>query len=218
MHKTHYINYFINKITRSMKKNNINVYKNPEFANTLKQTKKTNNCFSIWADPLPNVNWRIPIGKHQPGSFGYISRNNNNINTGVDLICAPGTDVAAVESGTVVNIEYFTGPEASCPEYNTSMAILIASNNSVILYGYIEPLPEIKPGILINSGQLIGKVVSLQKNEKNIKKKNNKKSMLRIELYKKNTIKSIWWEYGKTQPKRLLDPTKKLLAIKTQKF
>ena len=191
-----------------------NFYRSPEFiTNQLQPTNLAANTSStnIWLDPLPQASWSVPIGKYHPGGFAFARK--HSIHTGVDLYCPEGTEVAAVESGVVVAVEYFTGPEAASPWYNTTMAVLVEGQNSVVLYGEIRPNSDIKPGKSIEAGEIIGNVMAVLKQNKG-----NGTSMLHFELYTKGTTKSVWWEHGKSQPRRLLDPTQKLLAIKVQKI
>lgn len=181
----------------------INSYHSSDF------TFETQPIFrSKWFDPLPKTSWSVPIGKYHPGGFAYIRK--HSIHTGVDLYCSPGEEVSAVEDGKVVAIEYFTGPEAGCPWYNTTMACLIEGKSGVVLYGEILPEAHIIVGCMVKSGDKIGIVLPVLK-----KDKGNGKSMLHIELYTKGTRKSVWWEHGQPQPSKLRNPTDFLLDIIT---
>lgn len=163
-----------------------------------------------WSDPLPTTSWSVPIGKYHPGGFAFVRK--QSVHTGIDLCCPAGTEVMSVEPGRVVGIEYFTGPEAASPWYNTTMAVLVEGPRYVVLYGELQPHPDIAIGKRVEAGTIIGNVLRVLKNDKG-----NGTSMLHFELYKKGTTKSVWWEHGQGQPRRLLDPTQYLLEIKIEK-
>ena len=154
----------------------------------------------MWLFPLLNYKLEIPDNEH-PGSFGAVRK--YDVHTGVDLYCDPGTRVLAVESGKVVAIENFTGPEADSPWWNSTSAVLIEGKSGVVLYGELEPDIRMETGLKIEKGQTIGYVKTVLKNNKNLPM-----TMLHIELYKHGTRESNWWRSEK--PNHLLDPTKLL--------
>lgn len=161
-----------------------------------------------WQNPLPQASWSVPIGKYHPGGFAFVRK--QSVHTGVDLYCKVGETVSAVEDGTVVAVEFFTGPEAGCPWYNTTMAVLIEGASGVVLYGEIRPNPDLVVGSKIKAGDTVGFVMAVLKIDKG-----NGTSMLHLELYRKGTRQSVWWEHGKPQPTRLMNPTNRLLEIIT---
>jgi len=134
------------------------------------------------------------------------------VHTGIDLYAPVGEVIHAVENGTIVNIEIFTGPRAESPWYNESMAVLIEGESGVVLYGEIQPDSNLRAGQSIKAGDVLGKVVAVLKEDKG-----NGVSMLHFELYTKGVRNSLWWLHDRNQPKVLLDPTEKLLSLKVSK-
>ena len=155
----------------------------------------------MWNWPLINCNIdSIPDGDHR-GAFGKVRKYDTH--TGVDLYCNPATRVIAVESGIVVSIENFTGPDAGSPWWNATKAILVEGASGVILYGEIEPEAQIKIGKPVMCGEILGTVKTVLK-----KDKGQPMTMLHLELYKHGTNESVWWHTDR--PNNLLDPTKLL--------
>lgn len=112
----------------------------------------------------------------------------------------------------MVEIEEFTGENAESPWYNNTQAVLVEGPSGVVLYGEIKPNIFLKKGDSVVSGQLLGSVLPVLKQDKG-----NGTSMLHFELYSKGTRKSVWWFHGKPKPENLQDPTFKLLSIKTER-
>ena len=169
-----------------------------------------------------NLTHHIPtIG--EPGAFGAIRK--HDIHTGIDLYCSDNEPVFAVEDGTVVAIEDFTGPGAGSPWWNTTQAILVEGASGVICYGEItifesigvweteygevEGEEPIKVGDRVNAGDTLGFVRRVLKKDKGV----TPTSMLHFELYKPGTTGSVWWHHGEPQPEALLDPTELLKKI-----
>lgn len=190
----------------------ITVFRDEVLMNELIESRNTKPFFTSknnkWSNPLPNASWSVPIGKYHPGGFAFVRK--QSVHTGVDLYCSHGEKVVAVEDGMVVAIEYFTGPEAASPWYNTTMAVMVEGVSGVVLYGEIKPNTNILLGKTLKTNDSIGEVVPVLK-----KDKGNGTSMLHIELYRKGTRKSVWWEHGHRQPARLRNPTDYLLQIIT---
>ena len=163
-----------------------------------------------WSNPMPDHSWSLPLGKYHPGGFGY--KRGHSVHTGIDLYAPVGEVVHAVENGTIVNIEVFTGPRAESPWYNESMAVLIEGESGVVLYGEMQPDSNLRVGHSIKAGDILGKVVAVLQEDKG-----NGVSMLHFELYTKGVRNSVWWLHDRDQPKNLLDPTEKLLSLKVSK-
>lgn len=160
-----------------------------------------------WTWPLPNcVPWTIPLGNHL-GAFGV--KRKHDIHTGVDLYAPEDHPVHAVEDGTVVAIDYFTGPEVEMPWWETTRAVSIAGESGVICYGEIQEKYDLKVGDRIKQGSYIGKVKRVLKLNKSHP---TPKSMLHLELYKSG-YEGDWesWNLGESTPDNLLDPTEKLV-------
>ena len=163
--------------------------------------------------PLKNWQGEIPTGDH-PGAFSSIRK--HDIHTGVDLYVSHENEtVYAIESGRVVNIENFTGPEVNSPWWLSTMSVLVEGNSGVFCYGEIEPVEGLRIGNKICVGQELGFVKPVLKSgkEKPETIKNHSRYMLHLELYKKGTTESVWWNLNQQKPKCLLDPTRILINV-----
>jgi murein DD-endopeptidase MepM/ murein hydrolase activator NlpD len=140
------------------------------------------------------------------GTFGYVRK--YDIHTGVDLYCAPGTNVHAIEDGIVVAIEAFTGVEAGSPWWRSTQVVLVEGASGVIAYGEIIPYLNIRTGEFVSAGTIIGIVETVLKVDKGLPM-----TMLHIELYEPRTTKSVVWELDSPKPESLLDVTP-LLKLK----
>lgn len=142
---------------------------------------------------------RTPI--HQPpidGRFGAVRQ--YDIHTGVDLYAEPGTKVYAMEPGSVVTVEAFTGMMADSPWWLDTKAVMVKGESGIILYGEIDPMVSV--GDHVFEGDLIGTVLRVLK-----KDKGKPVSMLHLELYTPDTTTSVWWKLGESKSDNLLDPT-----------
>jgi murein DD-endopeptidase MepM/ murein hydrolase activator NlpD len=148
--------------------------------------------------PLKEYKYNLPT-TDEPGSFGYIRR--YDIHTGVDMYCSENDEVFAIEDGVVINIEKFTGESAGSPWWNDTQSILIEGNSGVILYGEIEVSSDITIGSDIKEGDLLGVVKTVLKRDKGKTPLN----MLHMELYKKGTTESVWWDLNSDKPENLLN-------------
>lgn len=161
--------------------------------------------FSIpWHWPLEAWSFRnIPIGNH-PGAFGV--KRKYDVHTGVDLYCPHDTEIFAVESGRVVEIERFTGLGAddSTPWWNDTWAVLVEGLSGVVLYG--ELYPHVQTGNFVEPGQRLGFSRTVLK-----KDKGKHMCMLHLELYRAGIRESVRWKSGENYPTGLRDPTAKLL-------
>lgn len=149
----------------------------------------------------------IPTGEH-PGAFG--TRRKFDIHTGVDLYVPEHEPVFAVETGHVVAIENYTGPEADSPWWLDTKAILIEGESGVVCYGEVAP-KDIGIGQLIDRGSQIAHVIPvLQEGKKRNDIPGHSRFMLHFELYEHGTTKSVWWKPNQDKPTNLLDPTQLL--------
>ncbi len=142
-----------------------------------------------WVLPM-NVNSfsGIPVGNH-PGAFACQRKHGKH--TGVDLYCDEGQDVYAVEAGTVVGIEHFTGEWDKSPWWNNTDCVLVEGATGVVCYGEIFPNPDLKIGSSVMQGDHIGNVVRVLKDGKERKDiPGHRTSMLHMELYPHGTIKA----------------------------
>ena len=141
--------------------------------------------------PIINIISKTPY----QGTFGAQRR--CDIHTGFDNYCNVNEPVFAIEKGKVINIPYFTGEKADSKWWNETKAILIEGHSGIILYGELDPLVKIDD--FIEEGQLIGKVLTVLKEDKGLPM-----TMLHIELYKHGYRgDGEWWYTGQDKPKYL---------------
>lgn len=142
-----------------------------------------------------------PLFPDEPGCFG--TRRRNDVHTGIDLYCEKDTLVCAVEAGTVVRIEVFTGPRTVPPSpwWNETHALLVEGASGVINYGEVKPLVEV--GQQVEAGQ----VVAVIETPVLRKFKGRPMVMLHMELMTPGTRETFWWHLDEDRPAALLDPT-----------
>ena len=148
-----------------------------------------------------NISWDIPKYPHL-GSFGAHRRHDRH--TGVDIYVPDGTPVYALENCRIVEVSYFTGPNAipPCPWWLETFAVTVQleSNGLFLLYGEIDPAVHLYEEL--EQGSLIGFVKRVLRNDKGLPT-----SMLHVEMYDKILPAHPYWEHGKSKPDGLLDPT-----------
>lgn len=141
----------------------------------------------------------IPLPPH-PGAFAVVRKNHTH--EGVDLYCSEGAPVFAMESGSIVAMEDFTGPAAGSPWWYDTKSLLIEGASGVLCYGEITPESNVKVGDPVVAGQRIGTVQMVLRTDKG-----RPRSMLHLELHVAGTIKTTPWEHGHGRPESLRDPT-----------
>ncbi len=155
--------------------------------------------------PLKKLNYPLPeIG--DLGAFG--TKRKYDIHTGIDLYCERQELVYAIEDGTVVAIEAFTGEHADSPWWNNTWAILIEGASGVILYGEVDHC-HLTVGDKIQEGQFIGWIEQVLKEDKGV----TPTSMLHLEVHQPGTRQSFWWHHGEPMPATLIDPTEFLKRL-----
>lgn len=148
----------------------------------------------------------IPLLPH-PGAFSKVRKNHQH--EGIDLYCKKGEEIFSIEDGIIVKIKPFTGEHVGSDWWNNTWCVLVEGKTGVFNYGEIIPNPEIKEGMLIKEGTLIGHVETVLK-----KNKGRPMNMLHLELYKHGTLDAInEWPLNKEKPDHLLDPTEKLIEL-----
>lgn len=157
---------------------------------------------SDWKWPLPD---RPLAWSDAPGQFGAVRR--HDIHTGIDLYCPAGSLVTAVESGTVVSVEDFTGPNAGSPWWLPTKAVLVEGASGVVVYGEVEPL--LAEGSHVLRGSAVGKVLRVLRRDKG-----RPLAMLHLELMVPGSRTTLWWKLNQPRPEALLDPTELLNAAK----
>ena len=197
-----------------------------------------------WHFPLWNVHglkydYPLPlIEDGHPGAFGAVRK--FDVHTGVDLYCKQGTPICAVEDGTVVEIEIFTGPRAESPWWNETLAILVEGKSGVVCYGEVDIYrftrsrveavrkagePSLEDALnykkfglhqqgepYLQVGQTVkrGELLAWTK-QVLVKDKGRPMCMLHFELYNPGTRETVWWRKDEPRPSELIDPTQKLL-------
>jgi murein DD-endopeptidase MepM/ murein hydrolase activator NlpD len=162
----------------------------------------------MWSFPLKNYNG-IPVNPH-PGAFAFKRR--KNYHTGIDLYTNDQEPVFAVESGTITNIDYFTGPKLSHLYWEETLSVMIEGETGTVNYGEIIPHESLEVGNKIKKGQIVGKVKRVlfpDKIRNDIP--GHSTSMLHLELYPHNQIEFLDWELDQDNP-GILDPTPHLLS------
>lgn len=160
--------------------------------------------------PLKNKTPSIPsVGS--VGDFAY--RRSFYYHPGIDIYCDFGQEVQAIEDGTVVHIENFTGPNAEPPSpwWLETFSILIEGSSGVLGYCELKPLPHIYPGCKVSEGEVIATIVPVLK-----KDKGNGTTMLHFEKYKPGTRHHVTWVLDSEKPEELIDPRELLEIILNQ--
>jgi hypothetical protein len=90
-----------------------------------------------------------------PGSFGFPRR--FFVHSGIDLYAPMGAPVYAVETGGVIQVAWFTGPNADSPWWRDTRAVYVEGESGIITYGEVEE--DMKEGEVVLAGQVISCVV-----------------------------------------------------------
>lgn len=185
------------------------------------------------AQALNNViRWEFPLKwcpgipiNHHPGAFGFHRKKNHH--TGIDLYCANGEAVRAVEDGTIVHIAQFTGSAVGHTWWNDTWGIMVEGSSGVVNYGEVRN-PEInsiprrakygymhdgfmKVGNKVKRGQQIANVSQVLFDDRlRPEIPGHSCSMLHLELYKHGTREFADW-HDLTKNPNLLDPTSYLI-------
>lgn len=157
--------------------------------------------------PLKYFGASYPIPKEQEqGSFGF--KRKFDFHTGIDLYCSEGTEVVACEDGFIVNIEEFTGPNAGSPWWYPTKSVLVRGKTGVIVYGEIQPFPDLFINKKVYAGESIGNVLRVLKRNKGV----TPTSMLHFEIMSSESKETIIWSLSnKERPRQLIDPRDFLL-------
>ncbi len=139
----------------------------------------------------------LPLAPH-PGAFGVTRR--HHIHEGIDLYCAEGTPVTAVEQGVVVAVDPFTGPAAGLPWWLDTSVVLVEGRSGVVAYGELDAAVEV--GQQVRAGDQIGCVRRVLRHDKG-----RPTAMLHLELHKAGARACPAWNLGQPRPDSLLDPT-----------
>lgn len=147
----------------------------------------------------------LPVGLH-PGAYGVVRK--NHVHEGVDLYTPEGSRVYAVECGIVVAILPFTGPKANLPWWLDTDCVLVEGDSGVVVYGEIVPYEDLRVGDSVLSGQLVGYVTRVLRNDRG-----RPMSMLHLELHTHGARRCPEWLTKDQKPATLQDPTPYLLPL-----
>lgn len=159
----------------------------------------------------------IPVGQH-PGAFGIKRKFAHHC--GVDLYSDDGATVRAVEDGTIVNFEPFTGPVLGHTWWETTWCILVRGTSGVVCYGEINPhafpMKTPKIGTSVRKGEPIAYVKRvLRKGKERPDLPGHSISMLHVEMYRSDlderAVKTVDWPLDAEKEPKLEDPTAFLL-------
>ncbi|MDI1226387.1 MAG: M23 family metallopeptidase [bacterium] len=147
----------------------------------------------------------LPLPPH-PGAFGV--ERAHHVHEGIDLYCAEGTEVQAVEAGKIVAIIPFTGLRANSDWWHDTDAVLVEGASGVVLYGEISSAGK-QVGDTVQRGEILGQVKQVLKTDKG-----RPMSMLHLECHTAGTRDAYEWTVASGRPPSLLDPTPFLKAAK----
>jgi len=158
----------------------------------------------IYYPPIKK-HFNVPVGNHY-GSFGVKRKYSHHC--GVDLYTKENTPIFAIEFGVVIEVKWFTGPEAGTDWWLSTRCVSIEGDSGVIVYGEIKELSHIEVGLQINQGEHIGNVQRVLKHDKG-----KPMSMLHVQLLEHGVIDDDIpsWKHDMEKPKGLLDPTQILI-------
>ena len=161
--------------------------------------------------PLRNKSPSIPPVGHV-GDFAF--RRSFYHHPGIDIYCGPNHEVQAIEAGTVVHIENFTGPNANPPSpwWLETWSILIEGASGVLGYCELRPFSNIQVGMAVREGDIIATITPVLK-----KDKGNGTTMLHFEQYVPGTRHHVTWVLDTRKPSELLDPRDLLEKIQLLK-
>lgn len=170
-----------------------------------KKIIKLNNSENNYLKSYVDIT-EIPLLPH-PGAFSKMRKYHQH--EGVDLYCEENDEVRSIEDGIVIKIKQFTGKNVGSEWWNDTWCIMIKGKSGVFNYGEIIPNLNIKEGMSVSEGQIIGNVTKVLKNNKG-----RPMVMLHLELYTENTLDSNdCWNLNIKKPDNLIDPTNILIKI-----
>lgn len=149
--------------------------------------------------PLRNKNPEL-VSEGAVGDFAF--RRSFYHHPGVDIYCDDLQLVQAIETGTVVHIENFTGPNAIPPSpwWLETWSVMVEGVSGVIGYCELKPLDHIKVGSVISEGEVFAAITPVLK-----KDKGNGRTMLHLEHYLPGTKHHVTWVLDTPKPKELLN-------------
>lgn len=129
-------------------------------------------------------------------------RRRHHVHEGVDLYAPEGTPVLAVEDGTVVRIEPFTGPQAGSPWWHDTWAVWVEGVTGAVVYGEVRPRSDLREGQNVAAGDRLGEVIPVLRHDKG-----RPLAMLHLELHEPGAREAPEWPCEGPRPVTLRDPT-----------
>jgi len=147
------------------------------------------------ANPIwPIVHGREPKVPTSGGKAIGAPRPNDRQHAGIDLIDKEGLPVVATETGRIVAINPWDGPDAK--------SLLLETDSGVVVnYGAVAPNSWHEFGVGVGSKVTAGQPIA------RIGRYPHGSTMLHFELYLSGTRQNEKWKAGKNPPSNLLDPT-----------
>ena len=157
--------------------------------------------------PLKNLEPKVPLEGHV-GDFAF--RRSFYYHPGIDLYCAKGQEIVAIEDGIVINFEIFTGPNANPPSpwWHDTFSVMIEGENGVIGYCELLIADPLDIGDKLKAGDVVGHITPVLK-----KDKGNGTTMLHLEQYVPGTTEHVTWVLDTPQPTQLMNPRNLLNKI-----
>lgn len=159
--------------------------------------------------PLRNQKPKLPfVGT--VGDFAF--RRSFYYHPGVDLYCPDLEPVQAMEDGTIVHMEHFTGADAVPPSpwWLDTWSIMVEGASGVIGYCEVRTFNHLNVGMKVYEGEPIALVIPVLK-----KDKGNGTTMLHLEHYVPGTRHHVTWELDTDKPKELLNSRELLQQLIT---
>ena len=153
-------------------------------------TLKAGKANPVW----PIVHGREPKVPTSGGKAIGASRPNDRQHAGIDLIDKEGLPVVATETGRIVAVNPWDGP-------NAKSLLLETDSGIVVNYGAVAPNSWYEFGVGVGSKVVAGQPIA------RIGRYPGGSAMLHFELYSSGTRKNARWQAGKNPPSNLLDPT-----------
>jgi len=214
----------INPIQGMLACNDFGIGKLPSPKEIVDKINNIINPISLWTNPFHNMryrgttidsysfldyNWNDELELNlypHVGSFGI--RRRYDVHKGIDLYAEVGKSVFSVEDGEIVDICWFTGPSIGSDWWEDTKGVYVKGKSGIVVYGEIEPNPELQIGMHISTSTYIGSV-------KRVLKKDNHRpmSMLHLELHDSEHIHAGQWQIGQPKPIGVIDPTPYLLNV-----
>lgn len=158
----------------------------------------------IYHSPMKRF-FNVPVGQHY-GSFGVKRR--YSYHCGIDLYTDEDTPVFAIESGIVIEVKWFTGPDAGSEWWLPTRCVSVEGDTGVIVYGEIQEYDGIEVGKELSIGDRIGSVKRVLRHDKG-----KPTTMLHIQLLKHGFKDDDFpsWLHDMEKPDCLLNPTNLLI-------